>query len=607
VEDGGAVTAATAAANLGGVALFALPGLGLAELIAPLARLPLRHRLGHAFLLGVVAVAGALFAASHLFGAPLRRPAIAAACLAPIGTGIAAALRRRRRGRPRRLDRASPAPGRPSLTHRPFGWLPGGRRRHGAAEPGGPAPRLRPPWWRPGGRDAAGLPAWQAAAGPVAALLIAAVCLGPLAQGLSVPLGDWDGRVTWSVQAAYMRQEATVDARALRDAHFFIILPRYPPLLPVAQAAIQETFGAAQDEQLFRAFYVAFLAALLLVVHHGAERAAGPAAAAIATLAFALPPVLSYGMGGATSAYSDLPLAAFYGGALVLLGTAPPSPAAGFAGGCLLAGAVLAKSEGLLLAAAALALSSVRLLRWRRRPLGWIRGFRDRRDRQDRLAQRSSPSSTTPFRLILRSSGSPAPFPLILLRRRLGWLAAAALPPLAAAALLASWRAGIPDRFSSDYFHDLGAAALLRGFASRLPRIVHGVLAQSWRWSDWRGLWILVPAVLLAGHRALRRPAAGRLLLAGLAPGAIGLAAYALADIDLGELIPETWSRFLLQALAPLAIVFACALAELLPRSRSTVLVPAPTTTAAAGAEPAPASADSGRPNPAPLILEPRG
>jgi hypothetical protein len=516
-EDAGAVTAATAAANLGGVALFVLPGLGLAEIVSPLARLPLRRRLGYAFPLGVAAVAGTLVAASHLLGAPLRRPAIAAACLAPVAMGIAAALLRRRRR--------------------------GGRWR-----------------WRTGGRGA-GRPAWEAAAGPAAALLIAAVCLGPLAMALSVPLADWDGRVTWSVQAAYMRQEGTVDARALRDPHWFIFQPRYPPLLPVAQAAIQETFGAAQDEQLFRAFYVAFLAALLLVVHHGATRAAGPAAAALATLAVALPPVVCYGMGGATSAYSDLPLAAFYGAALVVLLTARPSFGSGLAAGCLLAGAVLAKSEGQLLAAAALALGAARLLRWRHRPLGWLRDRLGRLVHLGRLVRRSPPRRTTPL-------------PFTLIRHRLGWLAAAALPALAAAALLASWRAGIPDRFASDYYHGLGAAALLRGFASRLPRIVRGVLAQSWRWSDWRGLWIVVPAVILAGRRALRRPLARRLLLAGLAPAAVGLAAYSMADVELGELIPETWSRFLLQALAPLAMVLACGLAELLPNPAASSLEP---------------------------------
>jgi hypothetical protein len=494
----GPVTAGAVGANLGGVALFALPGLALAELFSPLARLPLRHRLAYAYLLGVVAVAGALFAASHLFGAPLRRPAIAAAVLAPVALGVGARIARRRRGRQQRdLARPSPQPG-PATRDR--------RRR---------------PWRR-----------WRLAA----ALTILAVCLGTLASALSLPLGDWDGRLTWSAHAAYMRHEGTVDTQVLRDAHWFAVNPRYPPLLPLAQAAVQEAFGAGEDEQLFRALYVGFLACVLMVIHDGARRAAGTAAAALATLCAALMPFLSHGAAGATSAYSDLPLAAFYGAALVLLLMAPRSPASGLAAGLLLAGMVWTKTEGLLLAIAALLLAAVRLLASVRR-----------------LASRS--------RL-------PPPRGRAFSRRLLGWFAAAALPALAAVALLASWRAGIPDRFTSDYFAGLRLSALLQGAAARLPQIVPGVLRQTWRWPDWLGFWVVFALVLLAGRRALARRLAGSLLLAGLAPAALVWAAYSVATIGLGELIPETWSRFLLQGLAPLTIAFACALGHVLRQLR---------------------------------------
>jgi hypothetical protein len=498
------VTAGAVGANLGGVALFALPGLALAELCAPLARLPLRRRLGYAFLLGVVAVAGALFAASHLFGVPLRRPAIIAAVLAPVALGLGAGIaRRRRRGRQQR-DLARPSP-RPAPA-------PRGRRR------------------RP----------WRLAA----TLTIVAVCLGTLASALSLPLADWDGRLTWSAHAAYMRHEGTVDTRVLRDAHWFAVNPRYPPLLPLAQVVVQETFGAGEDEQLFRALYVGFLASLLMVIYDGASRAAGAAAATLATLCAALIPFLSHGAAGATSAYSDLPLAAFYGAALVLLLMAPRSPASGLAAGLLLAGMVWTKSEGQLLAIVALLLAAVRLL-------ASVRHVSSMRP----AASVRPPASRLPL---------SSPRGRAISWRLLGWFAAAALPALAAVALLASWRAGIPDRFTSDYFSGLRLSALLQGAAARLPEIVSGVLRQTWRWPDWLGFWVVFAAVLLAGRRALARRLAGSLLLAGLAPAAIAWAAYAVATIGLGELIPETWSRFLLQGLAPLTIVFACALCDVM-------------------------------------------
>lgn len=455
------MTAGTVAANLAGVALVALPGLGLAELFGPLRRLPLPRRLGYAYLLGLLALGGALFAASHLLGVPLRRPAILAAALAPAVLGLIARLRRRR------------------------------------GEPGARTERR--------GRG------WRLAA----ALVIAAICLGPLASALTAPLGDWDGRMTWSPLASYLRHEGTVDAAVLREPGWWVLHPRYPPLLPLAQAAVQETFGAGEDDQYYRALYVGFLAALLLVLYDGARRAAGSSVATLATLSAAVLPFLSYGAGGATSAYSDIALAGFYGAALILLLLERARPSSGLAAGCLLAGAVLTKNEGALLAVAALLLASLRLLR--RRPDG---------------------------------------------RRPFGWLAAAVGPVLAALALLTSWRAAIPNRDDEDYFAVLRLSDLLQGAVARLPVIVPEVLRWTFRWPSWLGFWLLFLVVLLAGYRALRRPGARLLLLAGLVPAGIGWAAYAVST-RLGHLLGETWDRFLLQGLIPLAIVFACALREL--------------------------------------------
>jgi hypothetical protein len=458
------MTAGTVAANLGGVALIALPGLGLAELFGPLRRLPLLRRLGYAYLLGLLALGGLLFVASHLLGIPLRRPVILVAALAPALLGLVARVRRREE-RPLRV----PSPGR----------------------------------------------RWRIAAG----ICIAAICLGPLTSALTAPLGDWDGRMTWSPLAAYVRHEGTVDAAVLQEAHWWVLHPRYPPLLPLAQVAAQETFGAGEDDQLYRALYAGFLVALLLVLYDGARRAAGPSVATWTTLCAAVLPFLSYGAGGATSAYSDLALAGFYGAALVLLLLERRSPSSGLAAGCLLAGAILTKNEGALLAVAALLLASLRLLRLPRR--GPARG--------------------------------PRPF---------GWLAGAVAPVLAAFALLTSWRAAIPNRDDEDYFAVLRLSELLHGAIARLPVIVPEILRWTFRWSSWLGFWALFLVVLLAGHRALRRPDARLLLLAGLVPAGIGWAAYAVST-RLDHLLGETWDRFLLQGLVPLALVFACALRDL--------------------------------------------
>ena len=442
------MTLETVAANLGGVALVALPGLGLVELFAPLRRLPFPSRLGYSYLLGLLTLGGALFAGSHLFGVPLRRPAILAVALVPAVLGLI--------------------------------------RRH---------PRVHSRSSR-----------WQLAA----VLCIAAICLGPLTSALTAPLGDWDGRMTWSPLAAYLRAEGTVDASVLQEDHWWIVHPRYPPLLPLAQVAVQETFGAGEDDQYYRALYAAFLPALLLVLYDGSRRAAGTRTAILTTSSVAVLPFLSYGAGGATSAYSDLPLAGFYGAALVLLLLERRRPSAGLAAGCMLAGAILTKNEGALLAIAALILASLRLD-----------------------------------------------------RRHSSWFACAAGPALAAFALLTSWRAAIPNRQDEDYFAVLSLPDLLHGAFARLPVIVPEILRWTFRWSSWLGFWILFLVILIAGWRALRRPDARLLLLAGLVPAAIGWAAYAVSTRVEG-LMGETWDRFLLQGMIPLAITFACALQKIL-------------------------------------------
>jgi hypothetical protein len=503
------VTLASLGANLGGIALFAAPGFGLTELLSPLRRLGWALRLGYAYLLGTVAVAGSLFAASHLFAVPLRRPAIAAAVLAPCALGLAAwAVRQTRR-------RAAPPPPLPDLrasrpdtaippTSGPMAGRPG--TSHPAISRG---PTIRPP---------AARRRWQCAA----AVLLVAVGLGSLAQAISVPVLDWDGRMTWNALAAYLRDEGTVDAAILRDARWFVVHPRYPPLLPLAQAAVQETFGAGEDDELFRAFYVGFYAAALLVLYDGARRAAGPLAATLATLCAAAMPFLRFGAGGGASTYSDLPLAAFYGAALVLLLEERTRLGAGLAAGCLLAGAMLTKNEGEFLAIAALLLASWRLLRHRRRPAA--------------LA-------------------------------RLRWFLAAGLPVAASALLLASWRAGIPNREDEDYFGMLSLAALVRGAVSRLPQISHEAARLTFIWFTWHGFWIVFLVVLAAGYPALRRRTPALMLAAGLVPLAIGYSAYAVSDRYF-RLVYETWDRLLIQALIPLAIAFACALAHSLRRLR---------------------------------------
>jgi Dolichyl-phosphate-mannose-protein mannosyltransferase len=469
--------AADLAGGLGAVALFAVPGYGLTELFPTLRRESLPRRAAYGYLLGVAAVAGGLYALSHGFGVPLRPPAVWATAAAPALAGLAAGLVRRRQGRgePRReaLPRLPPVSGVPAAIRR------------------------------------------------FCALAAALICLGVFAEAVTNPTHDWDGRMTWCTQARYIRAAGTVDAGVLLDERSYVSHPQYPLLLPIAQVAALEVFGADPDAHLPRAVYAAFLPALLLVLYDGTRRAAGRTAGALAALAAAAAPFFLRGEGGAESTYSDLPLACFYGAALVLLLGPRPRLERGLAAGLLLGAAVLTKNEGTVLACLALA-------------LGWRAGG----------AAGAAGSSTRG-----RS-------------RAAAWRFAAAAAPVALAlALFASWRAGIPNRQDESYPELVQAGGLWPGIVTNATAFVPVMIDHMNRFRHWAGFWWLAPAALLAGRHALRHPRVRRYLVAAAGPPAIAWAAYSIHPRP-AHLAAVTWERFLLQAAVPLMIVLACALAE---------------------------------------------
>ncbi|HVT59548.1 MAG TPA: hypothetical protein VHR45_14240 [Thermoanaerobaculia bacterium] len=458
--------------GLAGVALFAAPGSGLTELLPALRQLPPGRRLAYAYLLGVAWTAGWLYALSHWLAIPLRSLAILSVAAIPTLAGAA------------------------------FGW----RRRHRERRAALP---LRPPATAP-------------PAARLALIVGAAVTAAVFCEALTAPLLDWDGRQTWSTQARYVRAEGSVDASVLTAGKWWVTCPWYPLLMPVAQVAVLEVTRAEVDHHAFRPMYSAFLPVWLLLLWGGASRYAGQEAAGWTTLAAAMLSFPAFAhAGGASSAYSDLPLACFVGGgALLLLGNRG-RPSAGLAAGILLAAGVLTKAEGEILGPFALFVAAV-------------------------VPLLSTPSAAR--------RGETW-------RRRRTMLALASLPVVFALALLHSWRAGIAGRFES--FTRLTSWSLLwPGILTRLPRLVHDVGAEMLSYKNWGVFWCVAPFVVAAGWRgARRRPARALLLLAG-APLGIGWL-YATIAVDPYYIVFTTWDRFLLQASLPLLVVFAMALRDL--------------------------------------------
>jgi hypothetical protein len=461
-------------AGLAGVALFAAPGVGLAEILPAVRQLPPGRRLAYAYLLGVGWTAGWLYALSNWLGLPLRSPAIVTVAAVPALAGIL--------------------------------WWSHRRSRHSW-----PAVRSR------GKRVAA-----RIALGAGALVSLALLC-----DALDNPLTDWDGRMTWSAQARYVRSEGTVHPTVLVQRGWYVSVPWYPLLMPVSQVAVLEMTGAGPDHHAFRPLYAAFFPVWLLLIYSGAEALAGRDAAAWTALCAALLSFPAFaGAGGAASAYSDLPLACFFGGGLRLLLEPRLRPSAGLAAGILLAAAALTKAEGAILTPVALGLAVVFPWRPGRPALRWRR---------------------------------------LWPRRRLA-LALAVLPVAPAVVLLLSWRSGIPESYES--FKQITSWSLLwPGIFTRIPRLAWDALSEMLSLLNWGLFWSAAPLVLVAGWRGWRRRPAFPLLLAAAVPLGVGWL-YATISVRLDFIVMSTWNRFLLQASVPLLVLFAMSLRELLRRAR---------------------------------------
>ena len=437
----------------GTVLLFLLPGLGLAALLLG-SRVGGALRLACAWLLGLAWVAGGLYVLSHLFSVPIRRTTVLLLVLLPILAGIAAAMRGRS-SRPRVRRR-----------RRPLLAIAGG-----------------------------------------AALFVS---LGVLAEALTNPVTDWDGVMTWATQARFVRAARSVDAPALLGGASYISNPRYPLLLPVAQVAALETWSV-DDDRVFRPLYAAFFPVALALVFAAAAPLAGRAIGAWALLTAASLPVFALANGGASGAYSDLPLACFGGAAFVLLARRTVSRGEALAAGLLLAGAVLAKTEGFALVFAVLAGAA-----WARRSAG-VRGARA--------------------------------------------LIPAALLAFGAIAFFASWRAPISPRFDQGYASILRDPATWVRAPQRLASAIPALFREMAESYAWGWFFFGVPLLALAGWRALVRRRVAPYLVAAAGPIGIALAAYAV-HFNPPALAESTWTRFLIQASIPLAAVFAACARE---------------------------------------------
>ncbi len=467
------MTAASVSGALVAVALFLGAGLGLTLCLPGFARTGLAGRLGFAWILGVAWIGLFLYAASHFARALLDGPLVFLAAFLPLAAGLGVAVR-----------------------------LLALRRWRA------PAPRpARGPLWTLG---------WVGLA-----LLAALVSSAVLANALTHPLEDWDGRMTWTAQAMFVRDAGTVDAEVLRTPKSFISHPRYPLLMPLAQVAALEAAGS-DDERIVRAVYALFFPALVLLVLEAGRRWAGPRAALLTALAFLTVPWIPFDPeGGAAGAYSDLPLACFFGGGLLLLLRGRPRVSDGIAGGLLLAAALLTKNEGLpevLIALALVALSAGLAVIRRRR------------------------------------AGRPRLLATVL----------ACVVCLAALGLLVSWRSSIPNRYDEAYFETFSIVTYARNLVSARTFAAVPVIARRMLNPRlWDLFWWLSPVLFVAAPPSFRRPPTAYLAVAAAVPLLAAWSAYAQTPAVV-YYATVTWNRLLLQACVPIFGLLALAVRRLL-------------------------------------------
>jgi len=462
-------TSARLVASLGSVALFAACGFALTSFVPSLRQKPLARRLAWAYLLGLAHVGVSLYALSHWAGFDLRRGTVLAVCAVPIALAIW-------RGRLFRPDSESP------------------RARASRIE----------------------------RAACVAAMAAGSlVSLAVLFHAVSSVESGFDPRMTWNPAAAYVRAARTVDAPALLDGSVYLQNPRYPLLLPVLQVAGEEVFDTDDDERVSRPLYALLLPVLLLLVFDVAQPFAGTLAAALTAFTVTFLPGIVFDLdGGAITSYSDLPMGLLWGGGLVLVFRAPWRVPEALAGGLLLGGAALAKTEGLLLAAAVVAIASLRaarrLIRRQRLSLPWRPGIAS------------------------AAGGTLAVF-------------------LFAAALDVSWRVGVPNR-NSETWDDVTLRGLVSGMAARLPVALPLIGREMARPEIWSGFWWLVPAIFVLGARAFLHPLARLFTYAIAGALCVYLAAYGASSWGPADLVHPTWNRFLYQLSLPVFVLFALAL-----------------------------------------------
>jgi hypothetical protein len=320
-------------------------------------------------------------------------------------------------------------------------------------------------------------------------------------DSMCTPLTDYDGRVTWMLKARAIAAEESISGRFFRGRTARNAHSQYPLLLPIADAALLK-LGGTLDDHAARPLYPLAAAALLMMLYGAASELTEPVIAATIVAGVAwLPQLATESDGGVSSAYSDVPLAAFVALALysIVTGRATENRAAF---GVQLSFLILTKNEGLAFAIVLLAAAAL-----------WNRGTAWKR------------------------------------------LVVSVIVAVGAIALLTIWRAGVPLEFDENYPKLL--ERIIQN-AGRYPEAAGALLSRMGEVRKWGLFWIITiaAAVVALLSRAHRRHA---VTMAGCAVAVLLLdvTAYAVTSWNIAELATSSADRLLSQIVPMCAVLIA--------------------------------------------------